>query len=118
MYNACELPSPVVRDSKRNVSTCSELDWVYRVREELDEALAAPNPEAQAEEIVDAMTVCVSWLNALGYDEQGRAAIYRKVNTKNRNRGYMEAGQKKDGHCMKNNMEVVPDGELCQTDEA
>ena len=39
--DACDLPRPVVRDSKSSVSTYSELDWVYRVREELDEALAA-----------------------------------------------------------------------------
>ena len=73
MYDACDLPRPVVRDSKSNVTTYSELDWVYRVREELDEALAAETWAEKGEEIVDAITVCVSWLESLGFTEHARA---------------------------------------------
>ena len=90
MYDACDLPRPVVRDSKRSVSTCSELDWVYRVREELDEALAAKTWAEKGEEIVDAITVCVSWLESLGFDEHARVELFRRVNAKNQARGYME----------------------------
>ncbi len=90
MYDACDLPRPVARDSKSNVSTYSELDWVYRVREELDEALAAETWAEKGEEIADAITVCVSWLESLGFTEHARIELFRKVNAKNQARGYME----------------------------
>ena len=90
MYDACDLPRPVVRDSKSSVSTYSELDWVYRVREELDEALAAETWAEKGEEIVDAITVCVSWLESLCFNEHARAELFRRVNAKNQTRGYME----------------------------
>ena len=88
MYGSEDFPQPVVRDSKSLVADYSELDWVYRVREELDEALAADNPEDKAEEIVDAITVCISWLNARGHGEEDRIKMFRKVNKKNKRRGY------------------------------
>ena len=88
MYGSDDFPQPVVRDSKGPVADYTELDWVYRVREELDEALAADNPEDKAEEIVDAITVCISWLNSRGYGEKDRVKKFRKVNKKNKQRGY------------------------------
>ena len=94
MYSSDDLPHPVIRDSKSAVEDYSELDWVFRVREELDEALAAKKRSDKAEEIADAITVCFSWLDALGYDEQARAALFRKVNQKNIGRGYMEEVEK------------------------
>ena len=90
MYGMCDLPRPVVRDSKSDVSTYSALDWVFRVREELDEALAAKTWAEKGEEIVDAITVCVSWLESLGFTEHARAELFRRVNAKNQARGYME----------------------------
>ncbi len=90
MSEVRDFPLPVVRDSKSNVKEYSLLDWAYRVREELDEALAADSPIYRAEEIADTITVCVSWLNAMGYSEQARSFLFRKVNEKNKNRGYME----------------------------
>ena len=41
-----------------------------------------------AEELTDVITVCTSWLDALGYDEVARAEMQEKVNDKNRRRGY------------------------------
>ena len=41
-----------------------------------------------AEELTDVITVCVSWLDALGYDEAARGRLQRGVNEKNRRRGY------------------------------
>ena len=41
-----------------------------------------------AMELTDVITVCVSWLYALGYDEVGRGEVQRRVNEKNRKRGY------------------------------
>lgn len=41
-----------------------------------------------AMELTDVITVCVSWLYALGYDEVGRDEVQRRVNEKNKARGY------------------------------
>ena len=86
-----KFPLPVLHDRKRNVSEYEELDWVYRIREELDEALKAENRLEKAREIVDAITVGISWLNQLGFDEAARAKLYAFVNCKNIGRGYMTA---------------------------
>jgi NTP pyrophosphatase (non-canonical NTP hydrolase) len=39
-------------------------------------------------ELTDVITVCVSWLYALGYDEVARDEVQRHVNEKNCKRGY------------------------------
>lgn len=39
-------------------------------------------------ELTDVITVCVTWLASLGYDEAERGRIQRAVNEKNRRRGY------------------------------
>lgn len=40
------------------------------------------------EELTDVITVCVTWLASLGYDEVERGRIQRAVNEKNHKRGY------------------------------
>lgn len=44
--------------------------------------------EALAEKLTDIITVCTSWIDALGYDEARRGELQRLVNEKNRERGY------------------------------
>jgi len=39
-------------------------------------------------ELTDVIHVCVSWLNAMGYDEDERGELHRRVNEKNKERGY------------------------------
>ena len=41
-------------------------------------------------ELTDVIHVCVSWLNAEGWDEAARGELHRRVNEKNRERGYLE----------------------------
>ena len=41
-----------------------------------------------AMELTDVIHVCVSWLNAEGWDEEARGDLHRRVNEKNRERGY------------------------------
>ena len=41
-----------------------------------------------AEELTDVITVCVSWLDTLGYDETARERLQAQVNEKNKARGY------------------------------
>lgn len=75
--------------------------WVAKLNEEVYEAmlesayverLAAEADDDDvaclAEELTDVITVCVSWLNALGYDEYMRGELHRHVNEKNKARGY------------------------------
>ena len=44
--------------------------------------------EALAEKLTDVITVCTSWLHALGYDEARRGELQRLVNEENKKRGY------------------------------
>ena len=44
--------------------------------------------EALAEKLTDIITVCTSWIDALGYDEVKRGKLQERVNEKNRARGY------------------------------
>lgn len=39
-------------------------------------------------ELTDVIHVCVSWLNAEGWDEAARGELHRLVNEKNEKRGY------------------------------
>lgn len=41
-----------------------------------------------AMELTDVIHVCVSWLDAEGWDEEARGDLHRRVNEKNRERGY------------------------------
>lgn len=43
--------------------------------------------EALAEKLTDIITVCTSWLDALGYDETMRGELQKRVNEKNKKRG-------------------------------
>lgn len=43
--------------------------------------------EALAEKLTNIITVCTSWIDALGYDESKRGELQERVNEKNRRRG-------------------------------
>ena len=84
------------------------LDWTAKLIEETDEAvhearivrnLTRSNDEKLnqhlqlarkrlAEELTDVIHVCVSWLDAEGWDEEARGELHRYVNEKNKDRGY------------------------------
>ena len=53
--------------------------------------------EALAEKLTDIITVCTSWIDALGYDEVKRAEIQGKVNDKNCRRGYFGTEENHNG---------------------
>lgn len=44
--------------------------------------------EDLAEKLTDVITVCTSWIDALGYDEVKRGELQERVNEKNKARGY------------------------------
>lgn len=93
----------------RKFKNASTLGWIAKLTEETDEVVqeatklsrivneecgpvdddAIDDAEVRlAEELTDVITVCVSWLDALGYDEAARGRLQRGVNEKNRRRGY------------------------------
>lgn len=98
-------PQPCVRF--RNAGT---VEWIAKLMEETNEVVQEATflkedadedgmvdhdtyglvdvKERLAMELTDVITVCTSWLDALGYDEEARAEIQGKVNDKNCRRGY------------------------------
>ena len=88
------------------------VEWIAKLSEETDEVIQEvyiisqreqSNKELPSEtmnevimearkrlalELTDVIHVCVSWLNAEGWDEAARGDLHRRVNEKNRERGY------------------------------
>jgi predicted house-cleaning noncanonical NTP pyrophosphatase (MazG superfamily) len=85
-----ELPMPVRNDGKVKVVDYTHRDWVLKIKEEVAETMEAGSPEEMAEEITDIITVCTSWLEAVGYDANERRRLCIAVNLKNQSRGYLD----------------------------
>ena len=90
----------------------TQIEWIAKLDEETDEVIQdtmiisqleqtnnkapceAMNEVLQnarkrlAEELTDVITVCVSWLDADGWDEEARGELQREVNEKNKAREY------------------------------
>ena len=86
-------PQPCTRF--RNAGT---VEWIAKLMEETNEAIQEAHTFSQlkrknarerlAMKLTDVVHVCVSWLNADGWDEEARGELHRIVNEKNRARGY------------------------------
>lgn len=83
-------PMPVVFDGRCNTKNYLQIDWFAKIIEETHEAMTAENRDHLAEELVDIITVCTSFLESLGYDRDARAKIFLDINAKNARRGYFE----------------------------
>ena len=87
------LPRPVMRDGNGKLAKdYSSRDWYLKLQEEIFETVedSFNQPVKTAEEIADVITVCISWLEAFGYDEEKRSELFAKVNEKNKKRGYFK----------------------------
>ena len=105
------LPHPVTFDGERSTSEYTLRGWLAKLKEEVSEVEAEvdkvgnmTNPDTLiltntqkeekikdlAEELTDVITVCASTLNWLGWTIYGRAQVQKKVNDKNKKRGYWE----------------------------
>ena len=95
------MPRPVVRDGNGKLAKdYTSRDWYLKLQEEIFEVMEAQADidrdwnatvyEDVAEEIADVITVCISWLESLGYDEEKRSEIFAAVNEKNEKRGYFK----------------------------
>ena len=100
-------PQPCTRF--RNAGT---VEWIAKLMEETNEAVQEAYTVSQLEqsnkkfpcetmnevihgarerlalELTDVIHVCVSWLDAEGWDEEARSELHRYVNEKNKDRGY------------------------------
>ena len=86
---AGEAPLPVKSDRNgKIVKNYTRREWFEKIMEEVLEAHGAKSNTKTAEELTDIITVCVSYLEALGFNAQARAEIQAKINNKNRLRGY------------------------------
>ena len=76
--------------AKLNKAVYEIIRGVAYIERLADEAYEADDDDVErlAEELTDVITVCVSWLHALGYDEKARSEVQRRVNEKNKKRGY------------------------------
>ena len=96
-------PRPVIRDGNGIlIKDYTPQDFYLKLQEEISEAMekmmlysygdyqVSANIEKEdiAEEIADVITVCISQLEALGFDEENRSKIFARVNEKNEKRGY------------------------------
>ena len=61
-------------------------DAIYM--EQFFDCIERADEEALAEKLTEIITVCTSWIDALGYDEEKRGELQRLVNEKNKARGY------------------------------
>lgn len=89
-------------------SDAERMEWIAKLVEETNEVIQEVQIVSQLEkmdnevlstvfwearkrlamELTDVITVCVSWLDAEGWDEEERDELQRLVNEKNRERGY------------------------------
>ena len=95
LENTKILPRPVIRDGNgKLIKDHTPKDFFMKLQEEFWEVMETrfiPQlKDRTAEEIADIITVCISYLNANGYDEKARAEIFAKVNAKNEKRGYFK----------------------------
>ncbi len=90
IFQENEIPIPVRNDGKRSVEEYTYSDWKDKICEELNEVMTAESSDEKAEELCDIITVCTSFLEAIGYDLKGRKKLFRKINIKNDARGYFD----------------------------
>lgn len=86
------FPRPVIRDGNGKLTKdYLPRDWYLKLQEEIFEAMnVSAFKDNCAEEVADIITVCVSWLETLGFDEQARSELFHAVNFKNHRRGYFK----------------------------
>ena len=100
------LPRPVVRDGNGKLvkEGYDFRDWYLKLQEEFFEMAESSaffqagievqglnrSYERLAEELADIITVCISYLDYLDYDEKARSELFASVNEKNENRGYFK----------------------------
>lgn len=88
-----ERIAKLVEETNEAIQEAYIISWTDKSNEEfpceaMDEVVQNAR-ERLALELTDVIHVCVSWLNAEGWDEEARGDLHRRVNEKNRERGYL-----------------------------
>jgi hypothetical protein len=97
-------PQPCTAYKYAQCQSPSSLGWLTRLLKEKDTIIngalkfsqlagtdsdkVRDNKAMLAEKLTNVIHACVSWLHALGYDEKQRGELHRRVNEKNKARGY------------------------------
>ena len=97
-------PQPCTAYEYAQCQSPSALGWLTRLLAEKDMIIKGSLKFAQiagtdsdkerdtkaklAEKLTNVIHACVSWLHALGYDEKQRGQLHRRVNKRNKARGY------------------------------
>ena len=97
-------PQPCTAYKYAQCQSPSSLGWLTRLLKEKDTIINGALKFSQlagtdsdqildtkaklAEKLTNVIHACVSWLHALGYDEKQRGQLHRRVNKKNKARGY------------------------------
>lgn len=95
------LPRPVICDGNRKLIKDYTLEdfskslqkETFGLVDQLDMAIQSRNIEVLGgvpEKIADIITVCISYLNAIGYNEEERSEIFCRINERNEKWGYFE----------------------------
>jgi succinate dehydrogenase flavin-adding protein (antitoxin of CptAB toxin-antitoxin module) len=90
-YSDAERMAWIAKLVEETHEVVQEAQIVAQLEKADEEALSTVLWEARkrlAMELTDVITVCVSWLDAQGWDEEERDELQRLVNEKNRERGY------------------------------
>ena len=91
-----QLPSPCIRVGDEDLKNWTSKEWFLKIGEELFEAVEAKTMQSRypalyegalAEELMDIITVCRSYLHALGYEGEVLRNLVEKVDKKNGDRG-------------------------------
>ena len=83
-----EMVAKLSEETNEVIQEASEFWDLDEHRGCLDPEAVAATADRLALELTDVITLCTSWLHALGYDEARRGELQRLVNKKNRERGY------------------------------
>ena len=86
------LPRPVLHfGDNQPIQKYDFHDWYYQLHNRIffvvDEATRDQDVSL---ELADVITVCMSWLEFLGYDEEKRNKLFATINEANKNSGYFE----------------------------
>ena len=100
----------------------TQIEWIAKLAEETNEVVQEAKEMAElfenqcavvdseemgavqdrlALELTDVITICTSWLYALGYDEDMRGELQKRVNEKNKKRGWHDAAMQYRRHLQK-----------------
>ena len=85
------LPRPLIRDKNgKIILDYTHRDWLLKLHEKIVDISQAVMEESNyetAEELTKLITLCVSWLEYLEFDEEGRFQLFKDINKENEKNG-------------------------------